>query len=79
MNGLSVKGSTLRCDQHRLISRAKNGTKDNVSYLLFEDRLGSESFDMHAENDMYVSVENDKRMTVDGAALLRLTRSHRIR
>ncbi|KAA9002642.1 type VI secretion system tip protein VgrG [Affinibrenneria salicis] len=48
------------------MSRSKNGTKDNASYLFFEDRLGSESFDMHAEKDMNVSVENDKRVTVDG-------------
>ncbi|KAA9002637.1 hypothetical protein FJU30_03600 [Affinibrenneria salicis] len=41
-------------------------TKDNASYLFFEGHLGSESFDMHSEKDMNVSVENDKRVTIDG-------------
>ncbi|QKJ85801.1 type VI secretion system tip protein VgrG [Paramixta manurensis] len=48
------------------MSRSKNGTKDNASFLFFEDRLGSESFDMHAERDMNISVENNKKVTVDG-------------
>ncbi|KAA9002633.1 hypothetical protein FJU30_03620 [Affinibrenneria salicis] len=44
---------------------SKNVTKDNASYLFFEDRFGSESFGMHAEKDMNISVENYKRVTSD--------------
>ncbi len=49
------------------MSRSKNGSKDNASFLFFEDRLGNESFDMHAERDMNISVENNQNVAVDGA------------
>jgi len=52
--------------QMGFMTRSKDGTKDNASYLFFEDKLGSETLDMHAEKDMKISVENDKVVTVDG-------------
>ena len=48
------------------MSRSKSGSQDNANYLFMEDRLGQESFDMHAERDMNVSVENDLNVYVEG-------------
>lgn len=48
------------------MTRSKTGNCDNASYLLFEDKLGSERVDLHAEKDMNVSVENNQVVTVDG-------------
>ncbi|WNY83472.1 type VI secretion system tip protein VgrG [Cronobacter dublinensis] len=48
------------------MSRSKSGSQDNANYLFMEDRLGQESFDMHAERDMNVSVENDLNVHVEG-------------
>ncbi|MBW7984899.1 type VI secretion system Vgr family protein [Enterobacillus tribolii] len=48
------------------MSRSTNGSPDNASYLFFEDSPGNESFDMHAEKDMNVSVEGDQFVTIDG-------------
>lgn len=48
------------------MTRSKTGNCDNASYLLFEDKLGSERVDLHAEKDMNVSVENNQVITVDG-------------
>ncbi|HFL1539514.1 TPA: type VI secretion system Vgr family protein [Enterobacter asburiae] len=52
--------------QMGFMTRSKDGTKDNASYLFFEDKLGSEKLDMHAEKDMKISVENDMVVTVHG-------------
>ncbi len=48
------------------MSRSTNGSPDNANYLFFEDSPGNESFDMHAEKDMNVSVEGDQFVTIDG-------------
>ncbi|EOI5792972.1 type VI secretion system Vgr family protein [Cronobacter malonaticus] len=48
------------------MSRSKDGNQDNANYLFMEDRLGQESFDMHAERDMNVSVENDLNVHIEG-------------
>ncbi|TDT51837.1 type VI secretion system secreted protein VgrG [Enterobacter sp. AG5470] len=48
------------------MTRSKTGNCDNASYLLFEDKLGAERMDLHAEKDMNVSVENNQVITVDG-------------
>ncbi|WP_312691786.1 type VI secretion system tip protein TssI/VgrG [Kosakonia sp.] len=48
------------------MTRSKTGNCDNASYLLFEDKLGAERIDLHAEKDMNVTVENDQMITVDG-------------
>jgi type VI secretion system secreted protein VgrG len=48
------------------MTRSKDGSKDNASYLFFEDRPGSEAVELHSEKDMKVSVENDKTVNVDG-------------
>ena len=39
------------------MTRSKDGTQDNASYLFFEDKLGEESVDLHSEKNMNVSVE----------------------
>ncbi|WP_434525900.1 type VI secretion system Vgr family protein [Photorhabdus asymbiotica] len=49
------------------MSRSKKGGVDNASFLFLEDAPGRESFTMHAERDMNISVEHDKNITVDGA------------
>ncbi len=48
------------------MTRSKTGSCDNASYLLFEDKLGVERVDMHAEKNMNISVENDQAITVGG-------------
>lgn len=48
------------------MTRSKTGSCDNASYLLFEDKLGVERVDMHAEKDMNISVENNQAITVGG-------------
>ncbi|WP_049292984.1 type VI secretion system Vgr family protein, partial [Franconibacter helveticus] len=49
------------------MTRSKDGHKDNSSYLFFEDKMGDELLDMHAEKDMNISVENDKKVSIDGS------------
>ncbi|WP_317119766.1 type VI secretion system Vgr family protein [Cronobacter malonaticus] len=48
------------------MTRSKDGHRDNASYLFFEDKMGDELLDMHAEKNMNISVENDKTVTIDG-------------
>ncbi|EQC00692.1 type VI secretion system Vgr family protein [Photorhabdus temperata] len=48
------------------MSRSKKGGIENASFLFLEDAPGRESFTMHAERDMNISVEHDKNITVDG-------------
>lgn len=48
------------------MTRSKDGSMDNASFLFFEDSPGNESVQMHSEKDMMVSVENDKTVNVDG-------------
>uniref|UniRef100_UPI002104D1ED type VI secretion system Vgr family protein n=2 Tax=unclassified Cronobacter TaxID=2649764 RepID=UPI002104D1ED len=49
------------------MTRSKDGHRDNASYLFFEDKMGDELMDMHAEKNMNISVENDKTVTIDGS------------
>ncbi|MFD1200032.1 type VI secretion system Vgr family protein [Brucella gallinifaecis] len=48
------------------MSRSKDGGADNASFLFMEDAPGRESFDMHAERDMNISVEKNKDVKIDG-------------
>lgn len=48
------------------MTRSKDGSKDNASYLFFEDKPGSEAVQLHSEKDMSVSVENDQTVDIDG-------------
>ncbi|KEY59010.1 type VI secretion system Vgr family protein [Serratia sp. DD3] len=48
------------------MSRSTNGSAENASYLFFEDAPGRESFDMHAEDQMNISVEGNQYITIDG-------------
>ncbi|MGF6189310.1 type VI secretion system Vgr family protein [Serratia sp. 2723] len=48
------------------MSRSTSGSSDNASYLFFEDAPGRESFDMHAEDKMNISVEGDQNIAIDG-------------
>ncbi|UXY09491.1 type VI secretion system tip protein VgrG [Kosakonia sp. ML.JS2a] len=59
------------------MTRSKDGSKDNASYLFFEDKLGSESIDLHSERDMNVSVEGVHTETVHKETIYthKLTRS----
>jgi len=54
------------------MSRSTNGSSDNASYLFFEDAPGHESFDMHAEDKMNISVEGDQNITIDGTRTTRI-------
>ncbi len=51
------------------MTRSKDGSKDNASYLFFEDRLGSEYVDLHSERDMNVSVEGVHNEVVHQATI----------
>jgi len=48
------------------MTRSKDGSIDNASFLFFEDSPGNESVQMHSEKDMMVSVENDQTVNIDG-------------
>ncbi len=67
-NEASMPPWELPADSTRMgfMTRSKDGSKDNASYLFFEDRQGSESVDLHSEKDMTVSVENDQNVSIDG-------------
>lgn len=52
-----------------IMSRSKDGSIANANSLFMEDSPGIESFAMHAEKDMDVSVENDLNLLVEGASL----------
>lgn len=49
-----------------IMSRSKDGNIANANSLFMEDSPGAESFAMHAEKDMDISVENDLNVLVDG-------------
>ncbi|CAI8835371.1 type VI secretion system Vgr family protein [Kosakonia quasisacchari] len=67
-NESSMPPWSLPDDSTRMgfMTRSKDGSKDNASYLFFEDRAGSEAVELHSEKDMKVSVENDKTVNIDG-------------
>lgn len=52
--------------QMGFMTRSKDGSRDNASYLFFEDKAGSEAVELHSEKDMKVSVENDQQVNIDG-------------
>ncbi|MDC9595418.1 type VI secretion system Vgr family protein [Xenorhabdus anantnagensis] len=52
-----------------IMTRSLEGGKDNASYLFIDDAQGKESFEIHAEKDMKVSVENDKTVSIDGSRI----------
>ena len=43
---------------------SKSGTAANCNELIFDDKKGSEQFNMHAEKDMNTVVENDETLSV---------------
>ncbi len=55
------------------MSRSKAGGRDNASYLYLEDSPGQETFAMHAERDMAISVEGDQHNATDGNLTQRIT------
>ncbi|VTP14217.1 Phage-related baseplate assembly protein [Phytobacter ursingii] len=67
-NEASMPPWELPADSTRMgfMTRSKDGSKDNASYLFFEDKQGSESVDLHSEKNMKVSVENDQNIDIDG-------------
>ncbi len=48
------------------MSRSKEGGVGNASFWFMEDAPGQESFSLHAERDMNITVERDKHVSVDG-------------
>ncbi len=48
------------------MSRSRDGGAGNASYWFMEDAPGRESFSLHAERDMIISVEHDQHISVDG-------------
>ncbi|MDC9590225.1 type VI secretion system tip protein TssI/VgrG [Xenorhabdus sp. XENO-10] len=52
-----------------IMTRSLEGGKDNASYLFIDDAQGKESFEIHAEKDMKISVENDKTVSIDGSRI----------
>ncbi|CEE90036.1 Conserved hypothetical protein (Vgr family protein, that may be secreted via SST VI system) [Xenorhabdus nematophila str. Anatoliense] len=49
-----------------IMSNTKGGKHDQANYLFLDDEPDKESFDLHAERDMNISVEKDKKVTIDG-------------
>ncbi|PHM73426.1 type VI secretion system Vgr family protein [Xenorhabdus kozodoii] len=49
-----------------IMSNTKGGKHDQANYLFLDDEPNKELFDLHAERDMNISVEKDKKVTVDG-------------
>ncbi|MDC9613928.1 type VI secretion system tip protein TssI/VgrG [Xenorhabdus khoisanae] len=49
-----------------IMSRSLEGGKDNASYLFIDDAQGKESFEIHAEKDMKVTIEKNQTVKIDG-------------
>ncbi|OTA19580.1 type VI secretion system substrate VgrG1b [Xenorhabdus beddingii] len=49
-----------------IMSNTKGGKHDQANYLFLDDEPNNELFDLHAERDMNISVEKDKKVTIDG-------------
>ncbi|AOM40236.1 type VI secretion system Vgr family protein [Xenorhabdus hominickii] len=49
-----------------IMSNTKGGKHDQANYLFLDDEPDKELFDLHAERDMNISVEKDKKVTIDG-------------
>jgi type VI secretion system secreted protein VgrG len=66
-NGVNVPKYALPDNSTRsgLVTRSsKGGTAQNANELRFEDKMGSEQIYLHAEKDMDVSIEHDRRISV---------------
>jgi type VI secretion system secreted protein VgrG len=66
-NGVNVPKYALPDNSTRsgLVTRSsKGGTAQNANELRFEDKKGSEQVYLHAEKDMDVSIEHDRRISV---------------
>jgi type VI secretion system secreted protein VgrG len=66
-NGVNVPKYALPDNSTRsgLVTRSsKGGTAQNANELRFEDKMGSEQVYLHAEKDMDVSIEHDRRISV---------------
>ncbi|WP_368939952.1 type VI secretion system Vgr family protein [Proteus mirabilis] len=51
-----------------IMTRSKDGNIANANSLFMDDAQGNESFTMHAEKDMDISVENDFKLLVEGTS-----------
>ncbi|MDC9593293.1 type VI secretion system Vgr family protein [Xenorhabdus sp. IM139775] len=49
-----------------IMSNTKGGKHDQANYLFLDDEPDKELFNLHAERDMNISVEKDKKVTIDG-------------
>ncbi|PHM38721.1 type VI secretion system Vgr family protein [Xenorhabdus innexi] len=49
------------------MSRSIQGGNSNASYLFIDDAQDKESFALHAEKDMNISVENDQTIAIEGS------------
>ncbi|BET96742.1 type VI secretion system Vgr family protein [Xenorhabdus taiwanensis] len=49
-----------------IMSNTKGGKHDQANYLFLDDEPNKELFDLHAERNMNISVEQDKKVTIDG-------------
>lgn len=52
--------------QMGIISRSKGGNSANASSLIMDDTFGRESFNLHAERDMKISVEKNQQTQIQG-------------
>ncbi|PHM24703.1 type VI secretion system Vgr family protein [Xenorhabdus ehlersii] len=50
-----------------IMSNTKGGKHDQANYLFLDDEPDKELFDLHAERNMNISVEKDKKVTIDGS------------
>ncbi|OTA20641.1 type VI secretion system substrate VgrG1b [Xenorhabdus beddingii] len=49
-----------------IMSHSLEGGNDNSSYLFIDDAKDKESFEIHAEKDMTVSIENNQTVKIEG-------------
>jgi len=68
-NGVNMPKYALPDNSTRsgLVTRSsKGGSAQNANELRFEDKMGSEQVYLHAEKDLDVSIEQDRRISVGG-------------
>ncbi|NDJ56388.1 type VI secretion system tip protein VgrG [Enterobacteriaceae bacterium 4M9] len=58
-----------RATRMGIMSRSKDGSIANANSLFLEDAPGSESFEMHAERNMDISVENAMNVLIQGTSM----------
>ncbi|PHM60155.1 type VI secretion system Vgr family protein [Xenorhabdus ishibashii] len=56
-----------------IMSNTKGGKHEQANYLFLDDEPNNESFDLHAERDMNISVEKDKKVTIGGEWVQKIT------